>query len=404
MKRILLLCSLAFSTLYYSQIPTGTRNDAGLQGDAGATNGFFETNKPVNYPEGATDWWHLLDVRHSNPSNNHAMQLAAAFWGQNLYFRNTNNSSSTPWNRVLTEDSEGKVRIGGSTTVDKVAITGSHTESTVLLQANNGGNPNAYLTLWASEPGASYTGTGIGNNVRNYYNGSPFQRIATDRRGSFMRLLDNHISLGIVPQSGIYKEALNLGPDGAGFSGNIHSVEGHLLSSKTTNEGGSLVLSNNNKTGQQYRTWIMYNMTGPYTNSLQFWNYSADGTKSVPRLKISDEGDMALYGKFEAKEVKVTASPTADFVFADGYPLPKLDEVEQFIKKNRHLPEVASAKEMERDGVNVGEFQIKLLQKIEELTLYTIEQGKMLKEQQRKLEEQQRKIEAMEKLVDQSKE
>jgi len=56
------------------------------------------------------------------------------------------------------------------------------------------------------------------------------------------------------------------------------------------------------------------------------------------------------------------------------------------LKRKKHLPEIASAKQMEKEGVNVGEFQIKLLQKIEELTLYTIEQNKQLKIQKEEIE------------------
>lgn len=111
-------------------------------------------------------------------------------------------------------------------------------------------------------------------------------------------------------------------------------------------------------------------------------------------LNLYSNGNGSLQGKFEAKEVRVTTSPTADFVFEEQYDLPKLEVVEKFIKENKHLPDVASAAEMEKNGVNLGEFQIKLLQKIEELTLYTIEQHKKLLEQQErieKLEEQQYK-------------
>ncbi|PXV59425.1 hypothetical protein CLV62_13646 [Dysgonomonas alginatilytica] len=50
-----------------------------------------------------------------------------------------------------------------------------------------------------------------------------------------------------------------------------------------------------------------------------------------------------------------------------------LDELEQFVKTNNHLPEIPSASEVEKDGLSLGEMQNKLLQKIEELTLYTIE-------------------------------
>ncbi|WP_053082738.1 hypothetical protein [Chryseobacterium angstadtii] len=103
-------------------------------------------------------------------------------------------------------------------------------------------------------------------------------------------------------------------------------------------------------------------------------------------MKITPNGNALLQGKLEAKELKVTLSPTADFVFEENYDLPKLEEVAQHIKEKKHLPEIASAKVMEKEGVNVGEFQIKLLQKIEELTLYVIEQNRQLKNQQKKIQ------------------
>lgn len=114
-------------------------------------------------------------------------------------------------------------------------------------------------------------------------------------------------------------------------------------------------------------------------------------------MKISPTGNALLQGKFEAKELKVTLTPTADFVFDEKYNLPKLEEVEKHIKEKKHLPEIASAAQMEKDGVNIGEFQIKLLQKIEELTLYTIEQNKQLnklRENNDKLSEEVKKLKA----------
>ncbi|WP_407487812.1 hypothetical protein [Elizabethkingia anophelis] len=108
-------------------------------------------------------------------------------------------------------------------------------------------------------------------------------------------------------------------------------------------------------------------------------------------LRINTNGNASLQGKLEAKEIKVTTTPTADFVFEDTYQLPNLASVEKHIKEKKHLPEIASAAEMQKEGVNIGDFQIKLLQKIEELTLYSIEQNKQNKEQQErilKLEEQ----------------
>lgn len=108
-----------------------------------------------------------------------------------------------------------------------------------------------------------------------------------------------------------------------------------------------------------------------------------------------ETGNAALNGKFEAKEVKVTLSPTADFVFEENYSLPKLEDVEKHIKEKKHLPEIASAKVMEKEGVNVGEFQIKLLQKIEELTLYTIEQDKENKSQSEEIKELKKQVQQL---------
>jgi hypothetical protein len=121
-------------------------------------------------------------------------------------------------------------------------------------------------------------------------------------------------------------------------------------------------------------------------------------------LKISNKGNAALYGKFEAKEIKVTNTPTADFVFEKNYNLPSLKSIEKHIKEKKHLPEIASAKEMKKNGINVGGFQIQLLQKIEELTLYTIEQEKKIKsleKQNSKIDKQQKDIEKLEALVKQ---
>ncbi|KYH06647.1 MULTISPECIES: hypothetical protein [Chryseobacterium] len=128
-----------------------------------------------------------------------------------------------------------------------------------------------------------------------------------------------------------------------------------------------------------------------------------DSPVTMPEiLKVSASGNALLQGKFEAKEIKVTLSPTADFVFAENYDLPKLEDIEKHIKEKKHLPEIASAKVMEKEGVNVGEFQIKLLQKIEELTLYSIEQNKQLKALQQEnkiLKSQSEEIQELKKQV-----
>jgi len=74
---------------------------------------------------------------------------------------------------------------------------------------------------------------------------------------------------------------------------------------------------------------------------------------------------------------KVTINTTgADFVFEPNYKLIPLDELEKFVKSNHHLPGIASAAKMQKDGLELSESHTNLLQKIEELTLYIIEQDK----------------------------
>lgn len=86
---------------------------------------------------------------------------------------------------------------------------------------------------------------------------------------------------------------------------------------------------------------------------------------------------LDVNGKIRANEVVVNTSG-ADFVFAEDYKLNTLKEVESFVKSNKHLPGIASAAEMTENGMEVGELTKTLLQKVEELTLYIIEQQKQI--------------------------
>lgn len=87
---------------------------------------------------------------------------------------------------------------------------------------------------------------------------------------------------------------------------------------------------------------------------------------------------LEVNGTIRSKEVVVEATNWPDYVFEEDYDLPTLSEIEAFIKANKHLPEVPSAKEMEANGISLGEMNTLLLKKIEELTLHTIEQQKEL--------------------------
>ncbi|WP_165503546.1 hypothetical protein [Pedobacter hiemivivus] len=108
---------------------------------------------------------------------------------------------------------------------------------------------------------------------------------------------------------------------------------------------------------------------------------------------------LAVNGKIRAQEIKVEASPWPDYVFKSTYTLPSLREIENHIKENGHLPGIPSAAEVKANGIDLGEMNAKLLQKIEELTLYLIEMKKNNETQQRINEIQSEKINKLEETI-----
>jgi hypothetical protein len=111
---------------------------------------------------------------------------------------------------------------------------------------------------------------------------------------------------------------------------------------------------------------------------------------------ISPDARLTVNGTIHSKEVKVdTSIPVPDYVFASNYKLPSLEETKAFIDKNKHLPDIPSAKQMEKDGIKLGTMNILLLKKVEELTLHLIaqkEENQRLKDEHQKSNDEQQKI------------
>ncbi|PRY48099.1 hypothetical protein B0I27_11633 [Arcticibacter pallidicorallinus] len=113
------------------------------------------------------------------------------------------------------------------------------------------------------------------------------------------------------------------------------------------------------------------------------WN-SANGVQAIRALSNGYVGintrnpttHLDVNGKIRAKEIKVEAENWPDYVFDSSYELPSLEHTDRFIKANRHLPGIPSAAEVSAGGIELGQMNSKLLQKIEELTLHLIDQAK----------------------------
>ncbi|CAN5721157.1 hypothetical protein BH10BAC2_BH10BAC2_17840 [soil metagenome] len=95
---------------------------------------------------------------------------------------------------------------------------------------------------------------------------------------------------------------------------------------------------------------------------------------------------LSVKGTIQAQEIRVETG-WADYVFEEDYKLRSLDNVAAYIKQNKHLPGILSAKEIQENGLAVGEVQTKMMEKIEELTLYLIEQNTLILKLQEKIEQ-----------------
>ena len=109
-------------------------------------------------------------------------------------------------------------------------------------------------------------------------------------------------------------------------------------------------------------------------NTTDYFNILNNGNIGIG--KTNPQNKLDVNGTVHSKEVKVDMTGWSDFVFKKEYKLPTLAEVEKHINENGHLENIPSEAEVLKNGISLGEMNAKLLQKIEELTLYIIEMKK----------------------------
>lgn len=180
----------------------------------------------------------------------------------------------------------------------------------------------------------------------------------------------------------------------------LRNTEGGLLAIGGLS-GGAIkpvfLIANNFTTGLFFDQNVEFNFFGG-ENILKLRGKSMTSGGSV--LVGTDTSPLgyklAVGGKIIAEEVKVSMqSSWPDFVFYPDYKLSSLYEVESFIKTNGHLMHMPSAAEVETNGFMLAEMDAKLLQQLEELTLHTIEQQKLLDTQKEQLAKQKKEIDTL---------
>lgn len=212
-------------------------------------------------------------------------------------------------------------------------------------------------------------------------------------------------NIGIGTENPLSKLDIKFLPNGSGINTPL------FLNSNTNmsvGEVNAILFSGKNNTDMKGAFGYEINETGYFRGDFVFYlnNEANHNSVSVNNevMRIKNNGNVgigtsstgthkfAVEGSIGAREIKVEASGWSDFVFEPNYELRTLEEVEQHIAENGHLPEIPSEAEVTKNGINLGEMNSKLLQKIEELTLYMIAMNKEMKELKAKNAELERKF------------
>ncbi len=419
-----------------SGVRTESRNNAGLQGNAGAMSGFYETYAPLNFPKDDSNWWHLIDTRHSNNTNNYAMQFAGSFFDQKLYFRKTNNSPTQPWREVLTADPNGELTIGKSDYTGGSLFLGNASHGIKRGYTANGNDVgffttsgDLYLSTTNSTPqfvlknsGNVGVGTTTPTEKLTIYGTNNAAPGVMSFESSREDVQNAEVGILKAKNSGVEIARMGLNRAGGSNTGFLNfwvkkTNETSLYEAMRISENGNVGIGTANPTEKLeiqgntilsgINTKQIYNWTGvaafstgilgSTTNNSRFsisTNSAGEvfsvsylngnigiGTTDTKGYKLAVNGDMIA----ERVVVKLQTN-WPDYVFKKTYGLRPLEQVEQYINQNSHLPEVPSAQEVSDKGIDVGAMNAKLLQKIEELTLYLIEQNKEIKTLKNKVE------------------
>jgi hypothetical protein len=311
---------------------------------------------------------------------------------------------------ILPEGTNLNITATASETGASIAKVVFYADTTEIAQVNNA----PYTFTWNDPDPGSYTLTAIAtDNVGtvnsasiniavdplNYF-WSTTGNIATPAPGNFVGTVDSN-ALAFRTKNIERMRISAIGNVGIGTdspTAQLHTTGTVRLAGLTNDSTKTRVLVTDSSGNMFYRNassltgrWLYASGTGTVYDSL---DNVAIGTSNPQGYKFAVNG-TAIFTKVKVK----TAGTWPDYVFEKGYGLPDLPALEKYIKANKHLPGILSAKEASERGIDVGENQATLLKKIEEMTLLLIRQDKQLTEQQAQLDSQQKEIDELKALI-----
>jgi hypothetical protein len=281
-------------------------------------------------------------------------------------------------------------KITGSTNTTYTSYTNA--DVALVLQNGNATNNNFNILTYSDASGYGVADVGTITNHTNhtaklFFSTRPASSVPLQRM-----LIDENGNVGI-------------GTPAPGFKLSVATGSTNTNRNALTDPDVGIAIQNSSATNNNFSSLLFFDANGYISSGVlsQTKSHSShtgtislatrnNGGALTTQLYVDETGKVGIgslnpselltvNGKIYGKQVKVDLSvPGPDYVFAESYALPTLDEVKSYIDENKHLPEVPSAKEMEAKGIDVGEMNMLLLKKVEELTLYLIQQQKQIDE------------------------
>ena len=303
------------------------------------------------------------------------------------------------WNLASDNYTTGRLSIGTSTFSDKLSIEGSGQWQVRLKDNVNGADwrIGSSGSDWVAGGGKFLISNNAGSNNASLV-------IDTQRKvGIGTYNPQGYLDVGASLQGGLLGSVLGRLPEGGTTgSGTYLGVRG-FASQQDEYQGKSFALE--------------HSFYGSVNSSINFYRggginggfVTFTTNDNTEKMRLTHEGKLAIgttdprdfklavAGKAVAEEVVVQLKANwPDYVFENEYKLPSLSELEKFIVNQKHLPGVPTAEEVGQNGLSLGEMNAILLKKVEELTLYVIQQDKAMCDQAKKMKSLEDRVNKLE--------